>query len=430
MVKNNHEFSDLKFNKRLFFYSFITLALGWLLINYVLFIRKNTVSFHPDFQAVLEWIWKGKTEKFVATFGNYMPFYPYLVYIYGLFFDNYQSFVQQSYIFKSIIILFDAFTYAFILSITISGKKIKFISILALTLANFSIYYNSLFWGQIDNLHSLLLLLALYFVFNQKLVPMAICLVLAISTKIVSVIFIPIFVLIIINNLILKKTSMSSILKMCVASIATLIMILLPLILTGSLSEYIEIQSISLKTYDCVSGNAYNIWYLLSNRTDLIALSSKTPLFRNITYAQFGTVSFVIMYGIVIFPLIKVIYYNIINKTQKEISIDTVLLALILVPLVFFYFTTKIRERYCHPYLVFLCLYCFRNKRYIFWLLATFIYFLQLESVLGYTKHQGAFLKSFHTETNVYNGAFISGLFLILILYLLEKSYQKILTKS
>lgn len=427
MDKNYAELMKLTFNKKIFIYSFIVLALGWLGINYFLFTRKGIIAFHPDFQAAfLAWTWKAKTTKFVDIFGNYMPFFPYWVYLYGLFFDNYQDFIKQSYLFKSVIILLDVFTYAFILSIVKFDNKQKYILILLLTLINFSIYYNSVFWGQVDNIHTLFLLLGLYFILNRKLTPMVICVVLAISTKIVSVIFVPIFALILLNDFILKKIKVIDIIKMLGIGLGVLALVFLPIILIGSFTEYIDTQALSLKNYDCVSGNAYNIWYLLSNRTDLIGLSDKTPLFRNITYGQFGTTTFIMMYALVIFPLIKPIYHNIINKTQKELSIDSLLLVFILVPLVFFYFTTKIRERYAHPYLVFLCLYCFRNKKYIFWLFATFVYFLQLESVLAYTKQLGAFMNSFHNETNVYSPAFIAGLFIVLILYLLELSYRKI----
>ncbi|MFB0908475.1 MAG: hypothetical protein QMB03_09410, partial [Spirosomataceae bacterium] len=53
------------------------------------------------------------------------------------------------------------------------------------------------------------------------------------------------------------------------------------------------------------------------------------------------------------------------------------------------------------------------------------IYFLQLESVLQYTKTLPQVFSNFHSKTSIYSPQLISGLFLALIIYLLHLSYLK-----
>ena len=138
---------------------------------------------------------------------------------------------------------------------------------------------------------------------------------------------------------------------------------------------------------------------------------------------------FIPFYTMTIWPLLRRVYLNVFLKQNQPIKIETLRLVCVLVPLIFFYFSTKIRERYAHPYLVFLTLYCFYHRRYILWFLATSIYFLQLEAVLGYTKTLTGMLVRIHEETHLYSPVLISALFLTLIIYLLHLLFTAIESK-
>ena len=148
-------------------------------------------------------------------------------------------------------------------------------------------------------------------------------------------------------------------------------------------------------------------------------------IFQEISYSTIGLIMFIAFYTVSVWPLFQKLLKNLKNGTKDPIKTEALLYACILVPLMFFYFSTKIRERYAHPYLVFITLYCFYYRRYFFWFLATSIYFLQLESVLQYTKTLPQVFSNFHSKTSIYSPQLISGLFLALIIYLLHLSYLK-----
>lgn len=415
----------LNFNRNHFLISFGILSIGWLLINYIFFASKGKLAFHSDFLSILTWAWEGKQD-YIKTFGIYMPVIPYIVSIYSLFYSSLESMVANATYLKSFFIFVDAVTFAWIISL-LPLKSVKLVAFLSLlSLANIALIYNSIFWGQVDSLHSLLVFSCFVTLIQSKYKYVWGLFIIAVLTKIVSVIFLPIILLVILNELICKRLTIRQILvDISVVPVIALI-IFLPILLTGNLSAYVELTNKVMTEYDSVTSNAFNVYYLISNRTDLIGISSQTPLFRSLTYNQFGLAAFSLSFFICLFPAFKTLYLNIIGKKGIQISNRDLLFIFVLTPLLFFFFTTKIRERFSHPYLIFLTLYCFYNRRYIFWYLATFIYFLQLESVLEYTRVHGGIFTSLLDETNIYKPEFVASLFLVLIIYLLHLMFMKL----
>lgn len=415
----------LSFSKRNYLISTFILSIGWFTLNYTLFTQKAIVAYHPDLVGILEWSWIGQKEYFYKAFGNYMPVYPYLNYIYSLFFEDHDSMMANAYILKSVLILFDAATYALIVGFLKPKSISKTLFYCFLLFINIFIIYNSVFWGQSDGVHSFFLLFCFYFTVERKWGYVGIFFALAFFTKIVSIIFLPVFGLFILNEIICKRFSKQDFTSIILALICTALALSLPIILSGSLPRAWAQLNDFISNYNTVSGNAYNIWVLLTANIDLMLTEDTEYFFRNITYSKLGLILFITFYTVSIFPLLKELYKNVKNGTQHPIKTETLLFACILIPLVFFYFSTKIRERYAHPYLLFITLYCFYNRRYFFWFLATSVYFLQLEAVLQYTKTLPQIVAQFHTKTSIYSPQFISGLFLILIIYFIHLSYRK-----
>lgn len=419
----------LSFSKKNFLISIFILSIGWFTLNYTLFIQKGIVAYHPDLAGVLEWIWAGRTVSFHLAFGNYMPVYPYLVYLFSLFFDDYSSFIDKAYFIKCIIIAFDIISYAFVVSILPSKTVKDNVVLTLLLLINVAIIYNSVFWGQIDGIHSFFLLLSFYSVVKNKWKLTGIFFALAFFTKIISIIFLPVFGLVILNEIICKRFKIKDLANISLAFLFTALVIILPIALSGNLSGILAAQESFIGAYESVSGNAYNVWVILTEGRGLMMTKTSDLYFRSITFQQAGMLLFIPFYTLAIWPLLWRIYDNLRYKKNMPISTESLLLICVLVPLVFFYFSTKIRERYAHPYLIFLTLYCFYHGRYIFWFLATGIYFLQLEAILEYTMTLPNLFHRFHEKTNLYSPVLISALFLTLILYLLHLSFVK-MTKN
>ncbi len=419
----------LFFTKKIFFTVASILCVSWLLLNYFLFTRRGVVGFHPDFRTFLDWSWQGQHAHFHQTFGNYMPVYPYLSYLYTLLFEDYESMLHNAYILKSVVILFDVTTYALIVSFIKPGSVKKAILLGLLLAINVSIIYNSVFWGQVDGIHSFFLLLSFYFTTKNKWVYVGIAFTLAFFTKIVSVVFLPVFGLYLVNEVISKRAKKRELFYAVLAIIVTALCLSLPIVLSGNLPGMMATHVGFISAYHPVSGNAYNVWILLTQGRDLMMTQTGELFFRNITFQQVSMFLFVPFYAMAIWPLLSRVYQSLRLKQSQPIEIEKLLLVCVLVPLVFFYFSTKIRERYAHPYLVFLTLYCFYHRRYILWILATSIYFLQLEAVLGYTKTLPGIFVRIHQETHVYSPVLISALFLALIAYLLHLLFATIKSK-
>jgi Gpi18-like mannosyltransferase len=416
---------QFSFNKKTFLAVIAVLSVSWLSLNYFVFTQNNLLYFHPDFKAFLDWSWQGKHERFHMTFGNYMPFYPYVCYLYTLCFENYEQMLASSFLLKGLIILFDAFTYAFIISI-IKVKNIKTVVVLTvITIFNISIIYNSAFWGQVDGIHSMFVLLTFYFTVKRKWALVGLFFTLAFFTKIVSIIFLPVFSLFILNEVLCKRFHKREFVSIMAVMVCTSLTLSLPIILSGNLQGVWTTHKGFITAYHTVSGNAHNVWVLLTNNVDLMNTEDSSYIFQDISYRTIGLIMFIAFYAVAVWPLFQKLLKNLKNGTKDPIKTEALLYACILVPLIFFYFSTKIRERYAHPYLVFITLYCFYYRRYLFWFVATSIYFLQLESVLQYTKTLPQVFSNFHNKTSIYSPQLISGLFLALIIYLLHLSYLK-----
>jgi Gpi18-like mannosyltransferase len=420
---------NLSFNKRHFIISFIFLSLGWLTLNYIFFVRRGMLSFHSDFISIADWSWDGKRD-YLKTFGIYMPVIPYIFSMYSQLFSSYTDYINGAVFLKAFFILIDALSFSLLIALIPNLNPRRFWLTLFLTLINLSLIYNTIFWGQVDTLHSALIFCSFVALVKNRYKLVWLLFTVAIFTKIVSVIFLPIIGIYIVNELACNRLSIKQIVKDFTVVPLAVVMVLLPIIISGALPEYIEIIKRVFSDYDTVSANAFNIYHLISNNTNLIDMSSSTMLFRSFTYAQFGLLTFSVSMFVCLLPIIKIVYGNIFLNQRKEISLELVLLVFILIPLLFFFFTTKVRERFAHPYLLFLTLYCFYHKRYVFWFLGTLVYALQLEAVLKYTKVWGSIFISLFDETNLYQPTLIAVLFLVLIVYLFREMAKATLQKS
>jgi small-conductance mechanosensitive channel len=265
---------------------------------------------------------------------------------------------------------------------------------------------------------------------KRKWIYVGITFTLAFFTKIVSIIFLPVFGLYIVNEIICRRVSKQELLYMVLAIVCTSLIVSSPIVLSGNLPGIVATHKGFFDAYESVSGNAYNIWVIFAKGRDLMMAHSSDLFFKGFTFQQVSMLLFIPFYALATWPLLWQICQNLRYKRDTPIKTEALLLVCVLVPLVFFYFSTKIRERYAHPYLVFLTLYCFYNTRYVLWFLATGIYLLQLEAVLEYTRTLPDIFVRVHEQTHLYSPLFISALFLTLILYLLHLSFVKMINAT
>jgi 4-amino-4-deoxy-L-arabinose transferase-like glycosyltransferase len=122
--------------------------------------------------------------------------------------------------------------------------------------------------------------------------------------------------------------------------VCTSLALSLPVILSGNVQEMWTTHKGFITTYHTVSGNAYNVWVLLTNNVDLMNTGDSSYIFQEISYSTIGLIMFIAFYTVSVWPLFQKLLKNLKNDTKDPIKTEALLYACILVPLIFFCFST------------------------------------------------------------------------------------------
>ncbi len=281
-----------------------------------------------------------------------------------------------------------------------------------LVLFNPAFFYNSAYWGQIESLPILLIVLGLYLFYNDKKLLSAVSFLGAILAKQSSIIFLPILGL-----MFLKASSFRVTLKSVLVSLILFWVSFLPFFGSGNIftfpvTTYIEkIRSGSGSDY--VTDHAFNLWAVL---TGLGKISDTLPFWGGIAYHWWGLAFMIIALLLIFIPW-----------TKKTITQPQVFASLTLVSMSAFLFLTRMHGRYLQPAVAFLLLYCvYRKKLLPIFVYVSVFYFLNLYH--NWWAPRIPSLVDFISNPTVING-FILGLifcfFVILVDYFKMISHEK-----
>ncbi len=233
--------------------------------------------------------------------------------------------------------------------IKLSEKSVKWgtMAILAILL-NPVFIFNSSIWGQIDGLLTLLILLSIYFLDQNKLVLSSIFLGLAFLVKPQSIAVLPIFILYLIKHL-----SSKNIFKLIFPAFLTIFSLSLPFFINQPLTGLVQLFSKMVSDYSYTSLNAYNFWggvgfWINDNQT-----------WQVLTYQRWGQIMLIIYWGILSYQYLK-----------GKLSVYS---AAALATLAFFFLPTRVHERYLYPGLVFLIIIASQFKSRLIILLAVIL---------------------------------------------------------
>lgn len=208
-----------------------------------------------------------------------------------------------------------------------SWKKIG----LVLVIFNPAFIFNSAIFGQFDGLFSLTLLLSIYFL-SKKLIPQsAFFWGVSFLLKPQAIFIIPVFFL-----YLLKNFSVKTIFNLTAATCLIMLIAFFPFFRTNLINGPINLISTLLDYYPYNSIFAYNLWGILG----FWIPDNKTWL--GISYQSLGFIMLVSFWAV-----ITLLYF------RQKISLFTLST---LSTLSFFYFLTRMHERYLYPGLVFLIL--------------------------------------------------------------------------
>jgi Gpi18-like mannosyltransferase len=378
-----------------------------------------TTRFELDMFCWKEWtkfIFDNGLQNAYRSGTDYMPLMQYFMYGFGLIQGSIENIEKNINYIKIIPIVFD-FLGGFIL-LKIIEKKIyaageRFNNSLFFFL-NIAIFYNALFWGQVDGVLSTLVFTSIYFAIEKKLSLAYLFLVIAVNFKLQAIIFIPVLVFLTLPDLISFKTGHRAIIIIALI-ISVQLIILLPFILNNDLLLVIKAVRESFSKYPVISMNSAGVWNLfipgdLSHTPDSI-------LFLGIKLKTWGLVMFFMTSFVALLPLIKVCLHQLTGKQTFTVPLNKVFIICGLIPLLFSYLNTEMHERYLHPALIFLVTYSIISRNFVPTILICLAYTLNLEHAI-----QVLHLKTYGTLP--FSRIFLAIIYLICIILLFNKLYD------
>jgi len=357
----------------------------WILALIFVFVILNlpTYAFAPDHATWLRWMGYIKDGGFFNLFNyrevNYPPLFLYVLDLFARLLPNMKEVADHFYLIKGFVFIFDLGSIYLVIKILRQFKLKE--DLVFFILFNFAFVINTLFWEQVDGIHTFLCLAAIYAALRKWPVLSVAIFVLAINTKLQSIVFAP-MVLLLLAPQVWKRPK--QILIMVLTALILQTVILLPFILTGRLQSFVNVVTGSVGFFPYVSMNAFNFWMLLLGPGQ--AWLNDGTTFILFSYKTWGILLFSLTSLAALLPVLKLVWGKFKLKVWEfnKNEFSTVMLSSGLCVFNFFYFTTQMHERYLYPAIIFIAIYALLNKKYLLYALLSLGYFLNVERFLNY----------------------------------------------
>lgn len=232
---------------------------------------------------------------------------------------------------------------------------------------NLSLIYNSSYWGQVDSVHSFLVLLTVIFLLKEKYLASSLTLLLAAMTKVMSLSFMPILWAIILIKCGLKRS-----IRLVWLNLLVVFLILCPFFLTGGGGNLLN-NFFPLGLSSFVSLNAFNLWFFIFPGFYPERMVSDRLIWGLGSYREMGLMMLGVYLALVIYQLWK--------RHDKEM----IWLAMASAALAFYILPTEIHERYLFSFLPILGLFCLKKKKYLLiYLVMSFNYLINMMMVMAF----------------------------------------------
>jgi Gpi18-like mannosyltransferase len=348
---------------------------------------------------------------------DYLPLMQWFMYAFGKIQITIQNVVRNMNYIKVIPLAFE-FVGGFYLVKMASEKitspsRLFFLSLFYFL--NIAVFYNTLFWGQVDGVYSVMLFISVYYAHKKKIFTAIIFFLFALNFKLQAIVFLPLIGLMILPELIRTfnpKKFIAGVLVLCTIQF----LILLPFILVGDLQRLIDVITESFKKYPVVSMNAAGFWNWFISREMAYTIPDST-LFSGVSYKSWGLLMFFTFSFLALLPLLKHILKELRQRNSTSFPLEKILIIGTLIPMIFCYFNTEMHERYVHPAVIFVLAYSIISGNSWPALLICLAYFLHLERGMRILE-----LKNY--ETAIFHSLFFSILYLISMIILFLKLYE------
>ncbi len=242
-------------------------------------------------------------------------------------------------------------------------------------LLNIAYLYNSIIWGQMDSIYTSFCFLAIFVAITNPLASLLLF-VLALNTKLQSIIFLPVLLILWLQSVHSSKT----VLKMLVSSLVLQCIIVLPFIIAGNLAKLWPTMTFAAGYYSFVSNSAHNIWWglLLLHKLPYQIQDSET--FFIFSYKVWGYIMFFTTSGVALLPLfLKALKLRKEKQKPDDTFMGLLMLVSGIIALMFFFVNTQMHERYAHPMMIFFFFYGVYSKNYWLYILSSLCYLLNMD---------------------------------------------------
>lgn len=247
-------------------------------------------------------------------------------------------------------------------------------------LLNPAFWYDTLIWGQIDGVHTCLIMVALVASERGRWDLAWLMTLLAVNLKLQAVIFVPIMILMTLRPM--RMSGFNARWRIWSGLAGVQAIILAPFILSGTLQTVLgALLNRTMGYYPVLSRHAYNIYYLMAedpfNTPDMnVALG--------IPVRWWGLTLFFIAAVLVTMPLFLALFNRAFNNLRREERLATLFQTAALTTLAFFLFNTQMHERYMHPAILFSGVYALMTRQWWPYALISLGYLLNLEGVMHF----------------------------------------------
>jgi len=346
---------------------------------------------------------------------QYMPVLQYFLWLYGMVMGTDKAIIEHIPYLRCITLAFDFtgiwYVYKWI------NKKLAFYALLSVCILNISYSYNTLIWGQVDGIFSAMLFIAIYYAWKGANLWSMVWIVLAFNFKLQTIVILPLWGLLFINNCLPGKLWHTVFLPLLVA-ILLQIALLIPFSLApGGIGKicYAFVHSFSI--FPAISIKAPNLWHWVAPGNLLYEPDNQVWI-AGLTYKQAGLVLFFTTSFFALLPLMLIILKKMKRGVDSiHISRELVWTTAALLYLLFYFFNTEIHERYCHPAFIFITAFAFFTNSFFEYVLFSIMYFLTLEFSM-----QQLHLSNYGTL--IFDMRFLSIFNAIIILSLSVKIYR------
>ncbi|SMB80487.1 hypothetical protein SAMN00120144_4331 [Hymenobacter roseosalivarius DSM 11622] len=351
---------------------------------------------------------------------NYLPFYPYLLHLYGQLAGSVAVIYSKIYWLKAITLLFD-FIGAIVAVSFVQGTKKQF-ALSFWLLLNIAYLYNTLIWGQVDSIYTCFTFIAAALALRKQPIGSLVFYVLALNTKTQAIVFLPVLLLL---WLPLWLQSARVLPLALLAAVGLQFVLLIPFIWLGEQNYLMTMLSNHTSTlfyFDVISWDSYNFWHLLAenhpatHRNDMLMVAG-------LTYRSWGLLLFCLSSAVVLLPLFILTVRNLFFRVQAlRVEPSLVFLTCALVTICLCYFKTEMHSRYWHPAILFLAAYGFVSKRYALLFICSVAYTLNLEAAMQFLRKD---LNIFLEWNPQFNSRFIASIYTLLLVLAVRELYSQ-----